>query len=264
MAANHAVIGDVGRLIPVQLVIRARGGGGRGVVQVVIRLPLGEVANCVGVVAVDLMVSAGHVVDAQLPLPLGEVEIRSGREHVGDALAEIVALVTEEEVNFVAEDGPADRAAVLVLIRVGLFERPIGLLDEDRGRGHRRVRQVAESRSVKRVGAALRDRIHHTARRPAEFHVELIGLHLEFFNGLERRPRLGARGRRGVIVGVVPAVEHEGNLVIALTVDADRVGALVARVVLDSRDHGDEPDEVARRRRQLEELLAFNVAADLR
>ena len=62
--ADHAVVGDAGGLVDIELVV---GGTERRAVarqQVAIRLALGEIAGRVGVVGVQLMIDANQVVPA--------------------------------------------------------------------------------------------------------------------------------------------------------------------------------------------------------
>ncbi len=134
-----------------------------------------------------------------------------------------------------------------VLMFVGFRFALSSQLGQDGRRRHRRIRQVAKGGSPEGIRAALGNRIYHAAGRATELDVELIGLYLKFLDRLERCPGLRARGRGRVVVGVVAAVEHEGHLVAALTVDANRIGALSARVQLNTWHHGDKRNEIAGR-----------------
>ena len=128
--------------------------------------------------------------------------------------------------------------------------------------GHRRVREIPECGPAERVRASLRDRVHHAAGRASEFNIELIGLHLEFFNRLERRAGLRSRRRCRVVVGVVAAVENKGDLVVALAVDAERIGSFGAWIQLDPRHHRHGQHAGARGDRV--DLLRSHVSTDLR
>ena len=260
--ADDPIVGHAGGLVDVELVVGRAERGTLAGEQVAIGLTLGKVAGGVRVVGIQLMVDANHVVSAVQSLLGAPVQLWSGREHIGEACAHDISLEAGEEVKLVSNNRSADRAAPLVLVGVGLpFPR---LLGEDRRRGHGRVRQVPERGSAKGVAPPLRDGVHDAACRPTEFDVELVGLDLEFFNRLQGRSRLRPRGGGRVVVCVVPAVEHKGDLVAALTVDADRIGPLRAWVQLDPGNHGDERDEVACRRRQIQQLTRSHVPPDNR
>jgi hypothetical protein len=66
------------------------------------------------------MVDANHVVAPVQTRLLAPVQVRPGREYVGETGADDVALEAAEEVKFVAEDWPADGASILVLVGIGL------------------------------------------------------------------------------------------------------------------------------------------------
>ena len=160
-------------------------------------------------------------------------------------------------------DGPAEGAAELLLLGVGLVE--VGAFGEEVTLGQARVLEETESAAAEAVGALLGHGVDHRARRPAELRVELTGQHLELLDRLDRRPRLRARALPDHVVVVVRTVEHVVVVPRVLPVDADRVGAerLVADVGHDAGQQPHKADEVAVDRRQLDEIAVADVPAHL-
>jgi hypothetical protein len=140
-----------------------------------------------------------------------------------------------------------------VLLREVVLARQVGIL------------KVLERAAVPDVGPRLGDRVDDRAGGPAELGVELVGDYLEFLDGFDRGPGLGARPLADDVVVVVAAVQHVVVVARILAVHRDRVAA--ERFGADRRDDAgeetDEADEVAVDRRQLDELARGDVAADL-
>ena len=121
-----------------------------------------------------------------------------------------------------------------------------------------------ERAAVELVGALLGHGVDDAARRLAELGIELAGEQLEFLHGLDGHARLRAAVaavERVVVVGPVHRVVHVADV---LAGHADRVGAESRR-----RDGGDDAGhqrqvagEVPVERRQVDELLGADVAAD--
>ena len=114
------------------------------------------------------------------------------------------------------------------------------------------------------VGALLGHGVDDAARRLAELGIELAGQQLEFLHGLDRHARLRAAVaavERVVVVRPVHRVVHVADV---LAGHADRVGAEGRG--RDGRDDARHQRQVAGEvpveRRQVDELLGADVAAD--
>ena len=124
-------------------------------------------------------------------------------EHVGlgDALAGFArALVRAHEERLVAPDRPANHAAELVPIELGLGARR---RREEVARIHRIVAHVVEDRPAEVVGAGLELQLHVGAGMPAVLRRIVGGLHLELLDRIHGR----------VHEEVVPAVVERADAV---------------------------------------------------
>ena len=194
---------------------------------------------------------------------------RGGRhraEAVGDLPIER-ALIASEEERLVAEDRAAERAAELVLARLGLL---LGGRQEIGARLERLVVEVLERGAAKDVGAALDQDVGRHASRQALIGVERAGGHADRFDRLERR-HVGGHVREPEIVRDRPldpdrvrvagrAIRAEGEA--ARRVDRHRVHVLGRR---DARDRDEQVLIVAADgHRQVLELHGRDVGAHFR
>ena len=115
------------------------------------------------------------------------------------------------------------------------------------------------------VAARLRHSVDHSAGRPPELGVELIGDDLELLDRFDRGPRLHPGALPDDVVVVVAPVDRVVVVSRVLAVDADRIAA--ERLGADRGDDAwkqpDEADEIAVHARELHERLARDVPADL-
>jgi hypothetical protein len=160
-----------------------------------------------GVACVDLVIDAPERVPGRHVIGRRIAELRAGRER-----GRLVPLLHEpldagEEVELVAHDRPADGAAPLLL--AGLRFLRVVDLGEVVLRGDRAAREEIEGGAHDLVGARLRDRVDHRARRAAELRVELVREHLDFLNRLVGGARLAADIRPPQVVHVGGAVEDD-------------------------------------------------------
>ena len=206
------------------------------------------------------MIDAGQVVVEVRLLDGREAQVLALRIEAALPDVEVQALVAEEEVGLVLRDRTSDRAAQLPQHRVRLLE--VLLLDEEVLRGQPPARVEAEPAAMELVGSRLADGVDDPGRGGLVLGVHLVRDDLELGDRLEGRLRLRLPPAQVVVVG--PAVQHEHDAGLVLTVDADAGRARTARRrQLHAGQQGDEAGEVAARRRQVLQLLQGHVAADL-
>ena len=154
---------------------------------------------------------------------------------------------------------PPNWICLVVGLRQVLLGRKVVL------RRHVLVGVEVEHHAAERVGARLRHRVDDAAGRGAELGVELAGQELELLHRFDRRARLRAAVAAVEGVVVAGAVERVVDVLRALAVDADRVGA--ERVGRDERRHARQRAQVGREvavdRRDVVQLLRRHDAADL-
>src|ERR1700729_1322906 len=164
----------------------------------------------------DLAIGAREVAIANISVG------NSGYEALALALAE--ALIVHEKEGVVLDNGPADRAAKLVLHKV---RQPLGCrVVEKVARVQRRIAQELKSVAVEAVRSGLQSDVHYAAAS-SDLRHEVAGFHHELLHGFERRQN-GAQALIDLVI--VNAVQNKGVIRLALSIDGKPLrGARVVR-----------------------------------
>ena len=167
------------------------------------------------------MIEPNHVVPEFHRLRVRIIQLGPRRERVAASLGIEDPIQAVEEVRLVLLDGTAEGTAPVLLRRFGLGE--VVLRDKKVLRRHLVVRVRVEEAAVKRVRALLGDHVDDRAGRAAELGVVLIGQHLEFLHGVERRTNLAAARGAEIVVVVPAAVDREVSASVAAAADDQRL-----------------------------------------
>src|SRR5262249_49729050 len=137
-----------------------------------LRRTLAQIPERPGIVRVDLMIDANHLVPGLTMLHRREVQLRARWKVESPVGAFGDPFQTAEEMEFVSHDRPAERAAPL-------FQRALGFwLIVQPGeiilRRKSRIGEVSKHDAPELIRALLGDRVDNRAARPAELRVVLI------------------------------------------------------------------------------------------
>ena len=261
--AEHRIQVDRSGVVAVPFLLRGGQRDGCVVGLVLLRRKLRDPARAPAVIRADLVIDAIDGVD---DAGLGHrrvVQIRPRRNLDRSSFVQPHALEVGEEVHFVLHNRPANRAAELVLLRIGLGQVVLRL--KKILRPQILVVEELEGAAMNLVRARLDHGVDDRARGAAELGVELAGEHLKFLRGVERHARLRAVVLTEIIV-VVPRAVHQVAVVARIdAVGGQRVGT-PRRQVRGRDDAGKqagEVGEVARDARNVRQLFRADVAADL-
>src|SRR5262249_39909357 len=127
----------------------------------------------------------------------------SGEQTCVLALNNTQVLKIREEERFIANDTSADGAAELVLAELGT--RDAGSIRKEIVRVQLVVAEVLIQATMEGVGAGLGDEVDNRATGAADFGRIVIGVDLDFLNGIDRRPE---KNRELLTFVVVHAVDQ--------------------------------------------------------